>query len=97
MKIINEDKQLAYDLEPDTVLDMERTNPFFNEQGEQSLPVDIPATEKNRNILGFADQIGSNQRGATRFNATILDGSFVVTGRQAVLSAQRKGKISTSF
>ena len=97
MKIINEDKQLAYDLEPDTVLDMERTNPFFNEQGEQSLPVDIPATEKNRNILGFADQIGSNQRGATRFDATILDGSFVATGRQAILSAQRKGKISTSF
>ena len=97
MKIINEDKQLAYDLEPDTVLDMERTNPFFNEQGEQSLPVDIPATEKNRNILGFADQIGSNKRGAIRTNATIIDGSFVATGRQAILSAQRKGKISTSF
>jgi len=97
MKIINEGKQLAYDLDPDTVLDMERTNPFFNEQGEQSLPVDLPATERNRNILGFADQIGSNRRAATRVNATILEGSFVVPGRQAVLSAQRRGKISTSF
>ena len=46
MKIINEDKQLAYDLEPDTVLDMERTNPFFfNEQGN-SRSRSIPANGK---------------------------------------------------
>lgn len=29
-------------LEPGTVLEMERTNPFFNDYGEQSLPVKLP-------------------------------------------------------
>lgn len=54
MKITNQLTGRIYALSPDTVIDMERANPFFNEYGEQSLPLSLPDTDGNREALGFA-------------------------------------------
>ena len=48
MKIMNTKAGEAYQLSPGTQLEIERPNLFFNEWGEQSLPVDLPDTDRNR-------------------------------------------------
>jgi len=88
---------MAYQLLPDTVLDCERTNPFFNEQGEQCYPVSLPYTDQNRKLLLFPDQLSNKNKAPQRISATIEDGSYHMPCRQAVLGVSQKKEISTSF
>lgn len=46
MKIVNTKAGQAYHLTPGTQLEIERPNLFFNEWGEQSLPTDLPDTDR---------------------------------------------------
>lgn len=83
-------------LNPGTVLEMERTNPFFNDYGEQSLPVKLPADAHNRFILGFPDDLAGMDKMPSRSDATIQEGVYSIRCRQAILSASRD-EINTSF
>lgn len=96
MKITNLEKGEAYNLKPDTQIQVERTNPFFNEYGEQTTPLELPASERNRRILGFPDSFGRRVK-MTATDVAIQDGEYFAQCRQVVLSAQYKGSISTSF
>lgn len=96
MKIIHKDSGEALQLNPDTKLSIERTNPFFNEYGEQSVPVDIPASDHNCRLLGHPEAFGIRKR-TMMSDAVIQDGEYYAQCRQAVLSARRHGTISTSF
>lgn len=62
MKIIESKSGEAYHLTPGTKLEIERTNLFFNEYGEQSLPVDLPATNRNRRILEYPDILSRKKK-----------------------------------
>lgn len=96
MKIVHSSgKELK--LNPGTVLEMERSNPFFNEYGEQSLPVKLPSDDYNRKILGFPDDMAGVNKMPSRADATIQDGIYSIRCRQAILSASRKDGIDTSF
>lgn len=96
MKIIHSSgKELK--LKPGTVLEMERANPFFNDYGEQSLPVKLPSDEYNREILGFPDDMAGVNKMPSRADATIQEGIFSIRCRQAILSASQKEGIDTSF
>lgn len=81
---------------PGTKLSVERTNPFFNDYGEQTVPVDIPASPYNCRILGHPEAFGVRRKAIMR-SAVIQDGEYYAQCRQAVLSATRRGSISTSF
>ena len=96
MRIINLDKQEPYQLAPDARMEVERTNPFFNEYAEHSIPMDMPASDHNRRLLGFPDLFGGRSKMITS-EVSIQDGEFHAQCRQAVLSATRKGTIQTSF
>lgn len=96
MKITNLDKGEAYQLAPETQLEVERTNPFFNDWGEQSVPLSIPDTPHNRRILGYSDQMGNTKK-MQRVNASIQDGEFYIACKQAVLSSKHNESIQTSF
>lgn len=97
MKIIHPSGE-CYDLKPDTALDMSRKNPFFNEYGEQSLPITLPATEKNRRLTSYPDDLANISKHTTRrIDATIQSGIFSIKSRQAILSGKRKEGIQTSF
>lgn len=61
MKLKNKDGEL-FDLSPDTQIEIERTNPFFIEWGEQSLPVTLPPTDKNKRLLGQIQNIASREK-----------------------------------
>lgn len=65
MKITNLKSGIPYQLKPGTQLEVERTNPFFNEYGEQTAPLELPDTDQNRIALGYPDQLGSNNKPAT--------------------------------
>ncbi|MCC8153604.1 MAG: hypothetical protein LIP01_04945 [Tannerellaceae bacterium] len=96
MKIIHSSGE-PYDISPDTTLEMERTNPFFNEYGEQSLPITLPPTARNRKLLSWPDDITGITKLTQRADATIQTGLFSFQARQAILSRNKKEGISTSF
>lgn len=96
MKITNLDKGESYQLDPDAQIEVERTNPFFNDWGEQSVPMSLPDTPRNRRILGYPDQMGTFKK-MQRINASIQDGEFYVACKQAVLSSKHDESIQTSF
>lgn len=97
MKITHIDSGQVYHLKPGTQLEIERTNLFFNEWGEQSYPIDIPDTDRNRELTDYPDLLSGVKKPSTRIAVNIQDGEYFVSGRQAILSAQRNNCISTSF
>lgn len=96
MKITHLLSGLALHLQPDTKIEVERTNPFLNEYTEQSIPLDIPADDHNRRLLEYPDVFGRVKK-TTLADVSIQDGEFFAQCRQALLSATRHGMISTSF
>lgn len=96
MKIIHSSGR-ELKLKPGTVLDMERTNPFFNEYGEQSLPVKVPDDPYNRQTLGFPNDVSGTEKIPQRADATIQEGVFSIRCRQAILSAGSRDGIDTSY
>lgn len=96
MRITNLEKGEDYNLSPDTQIQVERTNPFFNDYGEQTTPMELPTSERNRRILGFPDTFGRRVK-MSPVDVAIQDGEYFSQCRQVVLSAQYKGNISTSF
>lgn len=97
MKIINIASGQAYQLAPDTQIEIERPNLFFNEWGEQSLPTDLPDTDLNRQLTGYPDLLANRKRPSANINCVIQDGNYYMPCRQAILGAKRKEKIQTSF
>ena len=96
MRITNLEKGEDYNLKPDTQIQVERTNPFFNDYGEQTTPLELPTSERNRRLLGFPDSFGRRVK-MSAVDVAIQDGEYFAQCRQVVLSAQYKGSISTSF
>lgn len=96
MRVTNLEKGEDYNLKPDTQIQIERTNPFFNDYGEQSTPLELPASDHNRRLLNFPDML-AQRRKAQLIDVTIQDGEYFAQCRQMVLSAQYKGDIATSF
>lgn len=97
MKITHTETGQSYHLKPGTQLEVERTNLFFNEWGEQTIPVELPDTDDNRAMLGYPDKLANKKKPPTRIPVTIEDGDYFMPCRQAILEAQRKAGISTSF
>ena len=97
MKIIHSDSGLAYHLNPGTTIEVERTNLFFNDYGEQSFPVDLPDSDRNRRLTGYPDRLASNVKPKADIRCLIEDGAYVCSCRQAILGARRNGGITTSF
>lgn len=97
MKIVNVKSGKPYQLNPETQIEVERTNPFFNEWGEQTVPIDLPDSDYNRELLHFPDLTQHVRKPDQNIETYIQDGEYFMPCRQAVLGSQRKGSISTSF
>ena len=96
MRITNLEKGEDYNLKPDTQIQVERTNPFFNDYGEQTTPLELPTSERNRRLLGFPDTFGRRVK-MSPVEVSIQDGEYFAQCRQIVLSAQHKGNLATAF
>ncbi len=97
MKIVHIPTGEAYQLSPDTFLEVERTNLFFNEHGEQTLPVTLPDTPLNRRLTGHPERLANIERPSADIECTITDGEYFCPCRQAVLAAHRNEGITTTF
>lgn len=96
MKIIHLPSSTPYQLHPQAQLSVERPNPFFHDYAEQTVPLDIPASPHNCRLLGNPELLASQGK-AQAITASIHDGEYHAQCRQYVLSAKRKGNISTAF
>lgn len=96
MKITNLETGKPYQLDPDMELSIERTNPFFNDYGEQSLPATLPDSEYNRMVLGHPEIIQRKEK-VKLVDASIQDGEYFSLCRQAILSVTPNEGIETSF
>ncbi len=97
MKIVHIPTGEAYQLSPDTFLEVERTNLFFNEYGEQTLPVTLPDTPLNRRLAGHPERLANIERPSADIECAIADGEYFCPCRQAVLGAHRNEGITTTF
>lgn len=97
MKITHSESGKPFQLFPDTEIKIQRYNPFLSEYGEQSTPVSLPDSQYNRSILGHPENIASKRKCGILFDATIQDGEYFQSCRQAVLDITPDDEISTSF
>ena len=70
----------AYDVNPGTNIEIERANPFFNDYGEQSLPVTLPPTGRNFEILQHPQHLNSAGK-QLQHDATVQHGVFSIKAR----------------
>lgn len=96
MKIKNQNGE-AYDLAPETKLEFTRSNPFFSEMGEQTIPVALPPTPRNIQLLKNPQNPSNRNRIAATTPAMIQAGTLAINAQQAVLSANSRTGIQTSF
>lgn len=87
----------CYDLSPDTRIEVERTNPFLVEYGEQSVPLSLPDTANNRILMGYPSEVAGKKKPMTGVECQISDGAYLMPCRQAVLGARKGEGITTSF
>ena len=97
MKITNIKSGKQYQLQPDQTIEMERTNLFFNEYAEVSMPIDLPNSPWNRSLLGFPDLITRKEKLSPEIEVTVSDQDFFAAGKHTILSAKEKDFITTSL
>ena len=86
----------AYDLPAGAALEITRTNPFFNEMGEQSLPVSLPLTARNKRLLGYINRPDYNRKPARELTVIIRDGIYQQPARQVIFGVTPDA-IDTTF
>lgn len=97
MKITSIEHGKQYHLQQNQIVEMERTNLFFNEYAELSLPIDLPNSPWNRNLLGFPDLVNRTDKIPASIPVSVSDNDFFSTGKLSVLSAKGKDVITASL
>ena len=86
----------TYDLTKDASLEIVRANPFFNDIGEQSVPVTIPLTDKNRRLLNNINRSDNNHRPERSFDVILRSGIFQQKAKQVIFGVNNS-EIDTAF
>lgn len=69
-------------------VEIEDTNPIFNERGSQSIPATVPASAKNERLLGFPSRIDTGRDpNQPEVIAVVSDGAYIRRGIANVTSA----------
>ena len=85
----------ALDLPDRFSIEIEDTNPVYNEKGSQSVPANVPATRRNNRLLSFPTRIdaGIDPNNPERA-AIVQDGGYIRRGIMNVTSAGTKDGIT---
>lgn len=86
----------SYDLTSGSKLEITRANPFFNDIGEQSLPISLPLTPKNSRLLQFPNRLDRSTRPMKELDVIIRHGIFNQQCRQAVFGVDASS-VDTAF
>lgn len=88
----------ALDLPAAFTLDVEVTNPIFNETGTQSLPATVPATPRNLRLLGFPTRLdASADPRQTARKCMVISGTLARSGTVNIVSASVKEGITLNI
>jgi len=85
----------ALDLPSDFSIEIEDSNPIYNERGSQSIPATVPTTRRNNRILSFPARIdaGIDPNNPERI-AQIQDGAYIRRGAMNITEAGKKEGIT---
>lgn len=89
MKLITSKGQLV--IPADFSFEMKKTNPFFSDEGEQSLPVTIPPSADNIRTLGNPDRLGGSFANLRKTDARVECGIFHRSGKLIIESIGSDG------
>lgn len=93
LKITVYDKEL--DLPEGFSMEVEDTNPIYNERGSQSVPATVPATPRNLRLLAFPTRVDSGTDPASPLReAEVCDGPYIRRGLLNITSAGRSEGIT---
>jgi len=83
------------DLPDNFRIDIEDSNPIFNDRGSQSVPATVPASRRNVRILNFATRLdaGVEPNNPERV-ATVFNGAYHRRGTMNITSASKKEGIT---
>lgn len=87
------------DIYPGTVLDMESLSDIFDEDlttGEYSLPVEIPWTENNRRLMGFAERLENGQQPQNYWVCDVYDRGWPELVHAKITLLDKSGSINYS-
>lgn len=84
---------LPFDLWPE----LSRTNPFLTEEGSQSIPLSLPASEHNMKTLGWQHRITHSKRPTKSVNAIFSDNTAWLNGTLNISEVNKKEGITSSF
>lgn len=94
MRLITKNGEL--DLPLDFTFEIEKTSTFFSSDGEQSIPVTLPATPRNLSALGQPLRLAGSRSALTRVDAVLHAGVMQRHGQLIISGASREG-ISASL
>lgn len=80
------------DLNEGFTLSIEETSPIFSDAGSQAIDITIPATARNKRILGFPARVDNSRRGiATGIRCMVAAGAYIRTGSVNIADASDTG------
>jgi hypothetical protein len=95
MELLINGQSLALPL--DFEIELEEVNPFFSEVGSQSLPITLPYTPRNLEMLGHPERIANTFKLDTEYEAVLRHGVLQKVGRLVIFSASKESGIETTF
>jgi hypothetical protein len=95
MELLINGQSLALPL--DFEIELEEVNPFFSEVGSQSLPITLPYTSRNLELLGHPERLAHTFKLDTEHDAVLRHGVFQKVGRLVIFSASKESGIETTF
>lgn len=89
MRLITKNGEL--DLPEDFSFEIEKCSTFFSSEGEQSIPVTLPATPRNLAALGQPLRMAGSRSALTRLDAVLHAGVMQRHGQLVISGASRDG------
>lgn len=85
----------SLDLPAKFQIEIKDTNPAFNNLGSQSIPVTLPATDKNCRVLGFPTRLDSAEEPNNQERkVNVIDGAYIRSGVMNITEASKKNGIT---
>lgn len=77
--------------------EMSRTNPFLTDEGSQSVPMTLPASEHNMKLIGWQHHLNPNKRPMRKTQAIISNAGIWIRGTLFIDQANYKDGIECTF
>lgn len=87
----------TFDLPDGFALSLERTNPFFTDEGDTSVPVTLPSSPHNLQLLGHIERIDAKSNDMANAEAWLMVGAITVKGTLIIDTLSKEDGIDAAF